>query len=86
MSADTRQRPPYLVTLARFAAGTRLRDLSDEAQERARWILADCVPVIAAGGAVLFLGESATWRLVLAGTAILGGVTLALSARRKLGN
>jgi 2-methylcitrate dehydratase PrpD len=49
MAPDTRQRPPYLTTLARFAAHTRLSDLSEEARERARWILADCVPVIAAG-------------------------------------
>ena len=46
---DTRDRPAYLQQLAEFAAQTRLSDLSAAARERARWILADCVPVIAAG-------------------------------------
>ena len=48
-SCDTRERPAYLQQLARFAASTTLADLSPAARERARWILADCVPVIAAG-------------------------------------
>jgi 2-methylcitrate dehydratase PrpD len=46
---DTRARPAYLQRLAEFAAETRLSDLSAAARERARWVLADCVPVIAAG-------------------------------------
>ena len=41
--------PPYLKTLAAFAADTRLNDLSPAARERARWIIADSIPVIAAG-------------------------------------
>jgi drug/metabolite transporter (DMT)-like permease len=40
------------------------------------------VPVIAAAAGVLLLQEPMTWRLVLAGAAILGGVALALSGRR----
>lgn len=40
------------------------------------------VPVIAALGGVLLLGETATLRLLLCGGAILGGIALALSARR----
>lgn len=36
------------------------------------------VPVIAALGGIVFLGESATWRLLLAGTTILGGIALVL--------
>ncbi len=40
------------------------------------------VPVLAALGGVLLLGETATLRLVLCGLAILGGVALAVSARR----
>jgi 2-methylcitrate dehydratase PrpD len=39
--------PPYLKTLAAFAAGTRLDAI--DARERARWVIADSVPVIAAG-------------------------------------
>jgi 2-methylcitrate dehydratase PrpD len=46
---DARARPAYLRALADFAASTRLGDLSAAAHERARWVLADCVPVIAAG-------------------------------------
>lgn len=41
--------PRYLTTLAAFAADTTLAGLSAAARERARWIIADCVPVIAAG-------------------------------------
>jgi 2-methylcitrate dehydratase PrpD len=41
--------PKYLTTLAAFAADTTLAGLSDAARERARWIIADCIPVIAAG-------------------------------------
>lgn len=44
-----RSRPPYLQRLAEFAATTALADLSGAARDRARWILADCIPVIAAG-------------------------------------
>jgi 2-methylcitrate dehydratase PrpD len=41
--------PPYLVELAAFAHATPLAALSDAARDRARWVLADCIPVIAAG-------------------------------------
>lgn len=41
--------PPYLVQLAEFAHATTLAALSDAARDRARWVLADCIPVIAAG-------------------------------------
>jgi drug/metabolite transporter (DMT)-like permease len=44
-------------------------------------ILQLSVPVIAAAGAVLLLGESAGARLVASGVAVLGGVALALSGR-----
>ncbi len=44
-----RTRPKYLHVLAEFAAATRLDDLSPQARERGRWIVADCIPVIAAG-------------------------------------
>jgi 2-methylcitrate dehydratase PrpD len=44
-----RTRPEYLTALADFAAGARLDTLSPAARERARWIIADCIPVIAAG-------------------------------------
>ena len=43
------------------------------------------VPVIAALGAVLFLGEAISWRLVLCSVAILGGIALVFaSARRRV--
>jgi 2-methylcitrate dehydratase PrpD len=41
--------PQYLTTLAAFAGSATLTTLSDAARERARWIIADCIPVIAAG-------------------------------------
>jgi len=41
------------------------------------------VPVIAAAGGILFLGESITLRLVLASTAILGGVVLVILERQR---
>src|SRR5688572_32979810 len=46
---DSRARPAYLQELAAFAADTSLADLSSAARDRALWVLADCVPVIAAG-------------------------------------
>lgn len=39
------------------------------------------VPVVAALGAVVFLGESLSTRLLLSGVAVLGGIALVLSAR-----
>lgn len=45
----SRERPAYLQALAQFAAATRLEDVSEAARERARLIIADCIPVIAAG-------------------------------------
>ncbi len=41
-----------------------------------------CVPALAAAGGVLFLHESVTSRLVISGSAILGGVALAVVGRR----
>jgi drug/metabolite transporter (DMT)-like permease len=41
------------------------------------------VPVIAALGGVLFLGESVTLRLALSAALILGGVALTLVGRRR---
>ena len=43
------------------------------------------VPVIAAAGAVLTLGETVSTRLVVAGIAVLSGVALVLSARSRRG-
>jgi drug/metabolite transporter (DMT)-like permease len=40
------------------------------------------VPIIAAFGGIIFLGESATLRLVLASVAILGGITLVLREKK----
>jgi len=44
-----RSRPDYLIQLGTFASDADLSTLSGAARERARWILADCIPVIAAG-------------------------------------
>ena len=44
-----RNRPTYLKTFGEFASTATLATLSDAARERARWIVADCIPVIAAG-------------------------------------
>ena len=41
--------PQYLTTLAAFASGADLASLSAAARDRARWIIADCIPVVAAG-------------------------------------
>ena len=41
--------PPYLTTLSEFAAKTKLKDLSQAARDRARWVIADSIPVVAAG-------------------------------------
>lgn len=40
------------------------------------------VPVIAAFGGVLLLGEAVTWRLAVASVAILGGIALVMAQRR----
>lgn len=43
------------------------------------------VPVIAALGGVIFLGEALTWRLVLASSAILGGIALVIVEKQSSG-
>jgi drug/metabolite transporter (DMT)-like permease len=48
-------------------------------------ILQLTVPVIAAGGAVLLLDETPSPRLAAAGAAVIGGVALALTARKRKG-
>jgi drug/metabolite transporter (DMT)-like permease len=40
------------------------------------------VPVIAAAGGIVFLGESITWRLLIASAAILGGIALVIFGRQ----
>ncbi len=44
-----RSPPQYLTTLAEFAADTPLAHISEAARARARWVIADSIPVIAAG-------------------------------------
>ena len=46
---SSRSTPPYLEELSRFLCSTTLADISAEAKDRARWVIADCIPVIAAG-------------------------------------
>ena len=41
--------PQYLSTLAEFASTAGIDSLSAAARDRARWIIADCIPVVAAG-------------------------------------
>jgi len=41
--------PPYLETISRFVHRATLPDVPAEAKNRALWVIADCVPVIAAG-------------------------------------
>jgi drug/metabolite transporter (DMT)-like permease len=41
------------------------------------------VPVIAALGAVIFLSETLTARLLIAGAVMLGGIALAILSRRR---
>jgi len=44
-----RRPPEYLITLAEFASAAVLGGLSDGARDRARWVIADSIPVVAAG-------------------------------------
>ena len=46
---SSRSTPPYLEELSRFLCNTTLADIPAEAKDRARWVIADCIPVIAAG-------------------------------------
>jgi 2-methylcitrate dehydratase PrpD len=46
---SSRTPPQYLVALAEFASGTTLSQVSAAARDRGRLIIADCIPVIAAG-------------------------------------
>lgn len=41
--------PRYLTVLSRYVCETRLEDLPPEVVDRARWLIADCLPLIAAG-------------------------------------
>jgi drug/metabolite transporter (DMT)-like permease len=41
-----------------------------------------CVPILAAAGGILFLGESVTLRFVIAAAAVLGGILLVIVERR----
>jgi 2-methylcitrate dehydratase PrpD len=43
------ERPQYLKTLAAFCHDTSLATMAAPVVDRARWIIADCIPVIAAG-------------------------------------
>jgi 2-methylcitrate dehydratase PrpD len=57
------ERPEYIRRAARFIAGTRLEDLAPAARDRGRWIIADCIPVIAAGMAMPEMRELVTRHL-----------------------
>ncbi|MFH1605475.1 MAG: MmgE/PrpD family protein, partial [Pseudomonadota bacterium] len=44
-----RRTPQYLTTLSEFASAVVLGGLSDDARDHARWVIADSIPVVAAG-------------------------------------
>jgi hypothetical protein len=44
-----RDRPQYLRVLAEFAGTADVRTLGADVVDRVRWIIADCIPVIAVG-------------------------------------
>lgn len=46
---NPRTPPAYLTTASRFASEARINDLSAAVRERACWVIADSIPVIAAG-------------------------------------
>ena len=46
---SSRTPPPYLERISRFLCSTTLDDVPAEAKDRACWVIADCIPVIAAG-------------------------------------
>lgn len=46
---SSRSAPSYLQEAARFLCDTTLDDLSPQARDRARWIIIDSIPVVAAG-------------------------------------
>jgi 2-methylcitrate dehydratase PrpD len=46
---SSRNPPRYLEQISRFLCSTTLNDLPAEAKDRAGWVIADCLPVIAAG-------------------------------------
>lgn len=46
---SSRAVPEYLQSTAQFMCDTRLDDLTAQAKDRARWIIMDCLPVVAAG-------------------------------------
>lgn len=65
---SSRSVPEYLNTLAQFAGSADISSLSVAARERARWIIADCIPVIAAGMQQREMKAFAAAQLACAGT------------------
>lgn len=63
-----RPHPAFLKRLAAFAAETTLDRVSAAARDRARWIIADCVPVIAAGMQVAEMKALSARQLAQAGS------------------
>lgn len=49
MSLNERSTPQYLRTLAEFVCSLRMSDLPRRVVEHVRWVIADCLPVIATG-------------------------------------
>src|SRR6188474_3236706 len=66
MTADSGAK--YLRTLAAFVCRTHLADIPPHVVQRARWIVADCFPVIAAGMQAVEMKAFAERRLARAAT------------------
>lgn len=71
--------PDYLKALAEFVCRTRLSDIPARAIGRARWIIADCVPVIGAGMQSAEMRELAMRHLAHAAS----GAAWVIGARRR---
>ena len=73
--------PEYIGELARFACSARLQDLGGRALERTRWVIADSLPVIAAGMQQPEMQAFAQKQLANTG----GGIAWVLGTRRRAG-
>jgi 2-methylcitrate dehydratase PrpD len=74
-----KERPGYLAELARFACNAQVRDLGARALERTRWVIADSLPVIAAGMQQPEMQEFVKKHLAAGG----GGLAWVLGTRRR---
>ena len=71
--------PEYLAELARFACTAKIEDLGERALDRTRWIIADSLPVVAAGMQQPEMRAFVQKHLASAG----GGLAWVLGTRRR---